>query len=238
MSNLVKRSLSAIVLAPLFLYILYIGGLVFFWASLAMFLVIFYEWINLTSKAKHRIYWAIFGLIYIGVAFVTFIYLERIRPIDDYHGLTSPPILLFSIILLVWVNDSFAYFIGKTFGGPKLAPTISPNKTWSGSIGGVIGGVVLYFTLIGLVATPSYEIDDRTFYSGLALHIIIPIISQIGDLFESYMKRRFGVKDSGNIIPGHGGLFDRFDGLLLVLFSYGIFLYVVAYRAVAAQQGF
>lgn len=232
MSNLVKRSLSAIILAPIFLYVIYKGGMVFFSVTLLMFGLMFYEWLSLTSKAKHRIYWAVFGLLYLGIAFLAFIFLERMRPIADVMGLQSPPIPLFVILALVWVTDIFAYFFGRVIGGPKLAPKISPNKTWAGAIGGVIGGVMLFFVMNYHAVSSLENIKDSIFYFVFAFHIIVPIISQLGDLFESYMKRRFGVKDSGNIIPGHGGLLDRFDGLLLVLNVVAIYFYISSYQVV------
>lgn len=237
MSNLAKRILSAIILGPLFLYIIYKGGYVFFFVTLAMFILMFYEWLKLTSKAKHRIYWAIFGFLYLGIGFMTFIFLERVRLYENLWGMSWPPFELFVILFLVWTADSCAYFFGRTIGGPKLAPAISPNKTWAGAFGAVIGGVTLYFILNYLNDFGARGISDEQFYKGMALYIAIPVISQIGDLFESYIKRRFGYKDSGNIIPGHGGLLDRMDGLLLVLFCYGIFVYVSTYRTVAENMG-
>lgn len=111
------------------------------------------------------------------------------------------------LFVTIWATDSFAYFAGKTFGGPKLAPVLSPNKTWAGLIGGSVGAALfgaacaLYLgsVPVGLLAALS---------AGLA------VISQAGDITQSSLKRQAGVKDSGNIIPGHGGLLDRVDGLL------------------------
>jgi CDP-diglyceride synthetase len=108
---------------------------------------------------------------------------------------------------LVWACDIGAYFTGRTLGGPKLAPVISPNKTWSGLIGGV--------TLASLVAALLH------FEHGLPLRLTLAtpalaVLAQGGDLYESWLKRRAGVKDSGNVLPGHGGILDRLDGLVPV----------------------
>lgn len=226
MSNLAKRALSAIILGPLFLYIIYKGGEVFFFITLFMFFIMFYEWFSITSKAKHRLYWALMGFIYLGLSFVTFIFLERVRFHEVLWGLERPPFWLLIILLLVWVNDIFCYIFGKLIGGPKLAPKISPNKTWSGAIGGILGGILLYILINYVTDFGAEKVKDRQFYIGLIMYIAIPVVAQIGDLFESYIKRRFGVKDSGNIIPGHGGVLDRMDGLLLVLFCHGIYLFI------------
>ena len=108
---------------------------------------------------------------------------------------------------MVWATDIGAYFAGRAFGGARLAPKISPSKTWSGLIGGMIAALVA-----------SATIGDRGGIVGVPLWIglFMGLLAQLGDLGESWMKRRAGVKDSGKLIPGHGGLFDRVDGLLPV----------------------
>ncbi len=117
----------------------------------------------------------------------------------------------FYIILLlfacVWGADTLAYFTGRTFGGPKLAPRISPGKTWSGFFGGLIGGVLVAWALM---AISGYSVKPLFFF----ISAVLVLFSQIGDLAESGLKRRFNVKDSGTIIPGHGGILDRVDGLI------------------------
>jgi phosphatidate cytidylyltransferase len=108
---------------------------------------------------------------------------------------------------IVWATDIFAYFGGRAFGGPKLAPQISPGKTWSGAISGAGAG-----TVCGLLVAIWNGTGDTSFLAVLAL--VLSLASQAGDLFESFVKRRFGVKDSGTILPGHGGVMDRVDGLI------------------------
>jgi phosphatidate cytidylyltransferase len=114
------------------------------------------------------------------------------------------------ILAVVWATDIGAYAAGRTFGGPRLAPRLSPNKTWSGLIGGVVcaaavGGIVALFVNSTIVITI------------LLISGILAVVAQIGDLAESMAKRHFGVKDSSSLIPGHGGLLDRFDGMLAVI---------------------
>ena len=111
------------------------------------------------------------------------------------------------ILLVILIVGLAAYFAGRAIGGPKLAPSISPNKTWSGAIGGLIGAVAGG----GAIAMPS---NAKTFLVIAAIAIVLSIVSQAGDLFESRMKRLFNVKDSSNLIPGHGGVMDRLDGFV------------------------
>ncbi len=113
---------------------------------------------------------------------------------------------------MVWATDIGAYFAGRAFGGARLAPTISPSKTWSGLVGGMIAALIA-----------SATIGDRGQIIGVPLWIglFMGLLAQLGDLGESWMKRRAGVKDSGKLIPGHGGIFDRVDGLLPVALILG-----------------
>jgi phosphatidate cytidylyltransferase len=115
--------------------------------------------------------------------------------------------LVFWLMVVVWATDIFAYFAGRGIGGPKLAPKISPNKTWAGLLGGMAGALV-----VGLVFGMLFEADPPFPYLGAPL----ALLAQLGDLYESSVKRKLGVKDSGAILPGHGGVLDRVDGLLPV----------------------
>lgn len=151
-----------------------------------------------------REFWPVAGVAYAGLSAIS---LAALRS-DDAAGLAAT-LFLFAI---VWATDILAYFVGRAIGGPKLAPSISPGKTWSGAIGGTIAGIVaggtvaLYAGIVwGVLATA-------------ALALILSIVSQIGDLFESSLKRRFGTKDSSGLIPGHGGVMDRVDGLVAAAF--------------------
>jgi phosphatidate cytidylyltransferase len=115
--------------------------------------------------------------------------------------------LVFWVFIVTWATDILAYFAGRSIGGPKLAPRISPNKTWAGLIGGVIGA-----GLLGWAAAAYFEMEPLFRWAGAPMGVI----AQAGDLYESWVKRRAGVKDSGSILPGHGGVLDRLDGLLAV----------------------
>nr|WP_315469135.1 CDP-archaeol synthase [uncultured Undibacterium sp.] len=129
--------------------------------------------------------------------------------------------LLLSVLALVWIADIGAYFVGKAIGKRKLAPTISPGKSWEGAIGGAV--LVLLFALICVVVPSLSETLPARIYTNqgpLVLSILmgfIAIASVIGDLFESLLKRRIGMKDSSNLLPGHGGVLDRIDALIPVL---------------------
>jgi phosphatidate cytidylyltransferase len=113
------------------------------------------------------------------------------------------------LLTTVWAIDTAAYAAGKLIGGPKLAPAISPNKTWAGLCGGIAAGALVGSIAGALVSPP--EIVDVALLGG-----VLAIVEQTGDIAESYAKRRFGAKDSGSLIPGHGGLLDRLDGMLAV----------------------
>lgn len=152
-------------------------------------------------------FWNAGGAAYATVSGVT-LYLIRD---DDRAGLLA---LLF-LFAVVWATDALAYFAGRTVGGPKLAPAISPSKTWSGALGGTVGGFgvgILFAALTGWVSP---------WVAMVAL--VLAVIAQLGDLLESFLKRRQDVKDSSHLIPGHGGLMDRVDGLVAAAWA----LYVI-----------
>ena len=121
---------------------------------------------------------------------------------------------LLALLAVVWIADSAAYFAGRRFGKRKLAPRISPGKTWEGVMGAAVA-VGVYYALLWLMIAPAFLGDNRS--ADLALVIAIAVLSVEGDLFESWMKRRAGVKDSGALLPGHGGILDRIDGVVAVL---------------------
>lgn len=126
----------------------------------------------------------------------------------DYLGMTAA----LWVFGMVWATDIGAYFAGRAFGGARLAPRISPSKTWSGLFGGMVAALVVGSTVAdrgGIVGVP------------LWIGLVMGLVAQLGDLGESWMKRRAGVKDSAKLIPGHGGLFDRVDGLLPVALLLG-----------------
>lgn len=124
------------------------------------------------------------------------------------------------LFAVVWGTDIFAYFTGKAIGGPKLAPSISPGKTWSGAIGGALLASLCGFAVVSLLA-------GHAVWAVLPIALLLSVASQLGDLFESGAKRRAGVKDSSHLIPGHGGVLDRVDGLVVAaicLYAIGLSL--------------
>ena len=155
------------------------------------------EWLDITKKAEDQQKWRIIGLFYILIPIYSVI---KIRLFNDE--------ILLWMFAVIWATDIFAFFAGKTLGGAKLAPTISPNKTWSGLSGGVVASM-----LIGLMSSFMFK-GGAIFF--ISVSVFLSLIEQASDLFESKVKRIFGVKDSGNIIPGHGGVLDRLDGMMFV----------------------
>lgn len=191
------RIISAIILAPVILGVIYIGDVYYNIFIVAISILASFEWANITFKSTSR-KWHIGGVIYILIPMVA---LAALRSMEDGLNLT----LL--TLLMVWATDIGAYFAGRTIGGPKILPKISPKKTWAGLFGGMTGSA-----LTGL-AFALYTDSEST----LLLPILggaIAIVAQAGDFFESWVKRKFDVKDSGDIIPGHGGILDRIDGIM------------------------
>jgi phosphatidate cytidylyltransferase len=150
------------------------------------------------ARAERRI-WVAAGVLYAGVLLTAPILLRR----DAELGLVA---ILF-LFALVWATDIAGYFTGRAFRGPKLAPSISPNKTWSGAIGGAIGGVLAAGAIAALAGIGNLPAIALVAFG-------LSAAAQVGDLFESAIKRRFGAKDAGRLIPGHGGVMDRLDGFI------------------------
>ncbi|MEJ5019561.1 phosphatidate cytidylyltransferase [Ochrobactrum vermis] len=244
MSNLQTRIITAIVLGTAALWLTWVGGLGFTLFSIAIGLAMFHEWTSLTESKQtsfSRLFgwvwlvltsvllvidrsalltigvllagtlillvtqwragrgWPAAGLFYAGFSAVS---LSLLRG-DEPFGFTAI-VFLFAV---VWSTDIAAYFNGRALGGPKLAPRFSPNKTWSGAIGGAAAAVAGGILVASLVAAPGSWIVPL-------LALLLSIVSQIGDLAESWVKRQFGAKDSGRLLPGHGGVLDRVDGLV------------------------
>jgi phosphatidate cytidylyltransferase len=141
---------------------------------------------------------AALGVVYLGLPAVALLALRN-------HPASGPAHLLW-LFLVVWTTDIAAYLVGRSIGGPKLAPGISPGKTWAGLLGGVLGAALVGTIVSGLLGGIA---GLGTLVGGL-----LAVVAQAGDLFESHLKREAGVKDSGTLIPGHGGALDRLDGLL------------------------
>ncbi|WFU20282.1 phosphatidate cytidylyltransferase [Bradyrhizobium sp. CB3481] len=239
--NLIMRVAVAVVLIPLAVAIAYAGG--FLWTALVTLAAIglFAEWlaivglsgamrmtvpgvvalavaglcfalhrldaalvvlaaglIAVAAMAPERRNWAAAGFLYAAAAEIASV-LVRLDPVKGFSALMF-------VLLVVWVTDSGGYFAGRGIGGPKLWPRVSPKKTWAGAIGGFAASLA--------VAGGFSALDLGRAGPLLLVSAVLSVVSQLGDLFESAVKRRFGVKDSGHIIPGHGGLMDRLDGFV------------------------
>ena len=248
--NLVMRVIAAMVLAPLAIAIAYAGG--WLWTALVTLVAIglYVEWLTIVGRARETrvmvsgvaalavaglclaIGWieaafAVLAIGFIGVALIAteprnwtaagFFYAAAAEMasvlvrLDSMKGLVA----LIFVLLIVWVTDIGGYFAGRGIGGPKLWPRVSPKKTWAGAIGGFAASLA--------VACGFAAFDFGRTGALLVLAAVLSVVSQLGDLFESAVKRRFGVKDSSQIIPGHGGLLDRLDGFVAAIIVAAIF---------------
>lgn len=246
MGDLKLRLLSALVLGPAVLLLVWLGGLPFAALVVVAGLGFLWEWLTITGTARsapHGILaylvlvtafglqlsglpgmglvvvllgaalvwglgvsaerspaarWAAEGVVYTGLSMLSLFALR-----EGSHG----AVFLFYLLVVVWSTDVCAYFVGRFVGGPKLWRRVSPNKTWSGSLGGL--GFAVAFA--GLYA---HLTGAQGVFGWMALAALLSAASQAGDLMESALKRRFSVKDSSHLIPGHGGIMDRIDGLV------------------------
>ena len=210
-SDLGVRVLSAVVMVAVAGTALWLGGWVWTILVATVAVGVFWEWRGLVSAFEpslaKRALWYAGGFVYVGTA-VAVLLLMR----DGYHGAE----LVIALVATVIAIDVGAYFAGRTIGGPKIAPAISPSKTWAGLAGGVVAAIfaiALAERQTGAVGTPSLIV---------VFGFVAALVAQAGDFFESWMKRRASVKDSGKLIPGHGGLLDRVDGLLAICMVIGI----------------
>ncbi|NOT41620.1 MAG: phosphatidate cytidylyltransferase [Alphaproteobacteria bacterium] len=167
---------------------------------------------NVVAQGRQeRGLWVALGILYIAVPCLALVWLRQHSP----HGLE----LVIWLFLVVWATDSAAYVAGSAVGGPKLAPAISPSKTWAGAIAGLAAGVVatiVFAQWFGDDADPKF----------VAAGTLLSLLTQCGDLAESVLKRSFGVKDASDLIPGHGGALDRLDGMIFA--TLGLAAYVVS----------
>ncbi len=187
------------------LAVLWLGGIAFTLAIALVALQMMREWVELRPQGTWR--WKVTGTIYCALPCFSLIWLRNI----------DLAITLYPIAMII-ATDIGAYFAGKMIGGVKLAPRISPNKTWAGLLGGMVASMLVAALLRDFVAWPYPLI------AALALGSAITVLAQAGDLLESWLKRIHNVKDSSNILPGHGGLLDRMDGYVFALPIYLILL--------------
>lgn len=242
--NLLMRVAAALVLAPTAIAIAWAGG--WFWTSLVALAAIglYVEWLMIIGVARQRrvaaagtIALAVAGLclalgrldvsvgaLALGLACVVLLSTElrgwaaagfcyaaaaEIASVLVRLDAVAGFVALIMVLLIVWVTDIGGYFAGRGLGGPKLWPRVSPKKTWAGAIGGFVASLVIAAAFAGFGFGKMGPL--------LVLGAVLSVASQLGDLFESAVKRRFGVKDSSQIIPGHGGLLDRLDGFVAAI---------------------
>lgn len=257
LNTLLKRIISALVLIPVTIWCLYAGYPYIQVFALIVGTLFSWEWANMVPNKRSSFYTALYTavlavavmlgsweayftvlaggiilafcksrdeqrrrLLLLGVPYISI----GIGSIIWFYELVGY-LATFWFLLTVWCVDIGGYVVGSTVKGPKLAPKISPNKTWSGLLGGVLFSVIASIIFCHFVGASNHNL----FYGILAA--IIAVVAQIGDLVESHIKRTLGLKDSSNLIPGHGGVFDRIDGLVFaaplvyILFKYALFLF-------------
>jgi phosphatidate cytidylyltransferase len=242
-SDLRLRILSAAVLAPLALGCIWVGGVSFTGLVVLISIGLCYEWLGLCGQ-RATLAAALFAALPVSVVLTAMGEtmsvlvllmtataagtvlgrgLSLTRPLAfgiPYLGLGAVALVwlrqpaegggvnVIVLLLVIWASDIGAYVAGRAFGGPRLAPVISPGKTWSGALGGLVAAAAVGVAASAILGrgAPSWR--------PVAFAVLIGVVSQVGDLFESLLKRHFGVKDSGSMIPGHGGLLDRLDAVL------------------------
>ena len=195
--NTRKRIISSLIMIPIALFAIFSSQKLFIFLVIVVAVLMAFEWAEMSRKMPDKNKWRWIGFFYIAVPLYCTV---SIRILDNE--------ILFWMFAIIWATDIFAFFAGKSLGGAKIAPAISPNKTWSGLIGGVLASMG-----IGIISAMIFP-GSIIFF--LIISVLISIVEQISDLVESIFKRIFGVKDSGDIIPGHGGVLDRLDGMILV----------------------
>lgn len=202
MNELATRTAVGIILIGIALASALFGGTVFAVLVALIATIMYVEWTRMVGSWGFR--WRFLGFFYCLLPAVSLLW---IRERAEYEGVGSGFDLLIWVFLVVWATDIGAFFAGRTIGGPKLAPSISPNKTIAGLIGGIVCAALLAGAWVYYVRLPAKL---------LWLAVLFGAAAQMGDLFESGLKRRAGLKDSGTWLPGHGGLLDRLDGLVPV----------------------
>ncbi|MFH1158141.1 MAG: phosphatidate cytidylyltransferase [Pseudomonadota bacterium] len=224
-SSLKTRVKSALIFAPVVLAVIYLGGIPFALLMIAAAGAGLYEWMRMVlNEKKHRAIFLLSGCAYISLSIGSMVWLRN----DTTQGLHT----MLMLLLVVWASDTFAYFTGKAIGGPKLAPKISPNKTWSGFIGSSVGAGIVAAAFWHPWVLSKFHIitigdQSGTGYYYFAMGFVLGMFGQAGDLLKSVFKRRYGLKDTGTLIPGHGGILDRIDALLMVSLIFGMLAFLL-----------
>lgn len=226
MSDLLVRFVSGIAMLGVAMISLWFGGWI--WVGFVVLLagLILWEWNTVISKfgvsALAEIAWMFIGVLYVGAAALAMIAVRTgeltLLPEGGFVGYDMWGVF-FAFIAPVVAVDVGAYFAGRLIGGPKIAPSISPKKTWAGLIGGALASGAFCVLAEWLDAGPGGFVPGlptSAIGNAMLAGALIAVIAQSGDFFESWMKRRAGIKDSSGLIPGHGGVFDRCDGFVAV----------------------
>ena len=219
MSSLQSRILIGLVGFPSVIYVILNHILVFNMIVVFCFVLAFREFIKIVSSFDNRTFWLFFGTIYIFGSMMSLIYL---RSIDSL--LSSP--FTFLLFAGVMINDSMAFIVGKTLGGPKILPNISPKKTYAGLFGGLFGSII-FIILCDTYFLNGFSEFSLTNSDKIFLVFVFNIIGFFGDSFESLIKRKANIKDSSSLLLGHGGMLDRLDSLILT--TPVTMFYVIAY---------
>lgn len=230
-ADLPKRFVTALVMLVVSGTALWLGEMAWTVFVLILGIGVWLEWsalvLQFRTPGTSRNTWRSAGAIYCGMGSAILI---------QVRGEPAGMALVLLIVGAVIGTDVGAYFVGRAIGGPKIAPRISPSKTWAGLGGGVLGAsLVIWLVLTNaatiLAAAPDAQLTAVEITANplgiIGMGLAVAVVAQAGDFFESWMKRSAGVKDSGKLLPGHGGLYDRFDGLLAVLVVFGTIFIIV-----------
>ena len=221
-NELIKRLLTSIILLPSVIYLIYFGEELFVFLIFFLLILTIYEWHNLSKNTVYEVY----GIVYIFLSYLSFYMLRNLSiEIHNIDGLKFLILIIFICIL----TDIGGYVFGKTFRGKKLTQ-ISPNKTYSGAIGSFLLPIIFILILLIYNFNNMYINNLLSNFSLIKLFLItisVSLVSQIGDIFISFFKRLKNIKDTGKLIPGHGGLLDRIDGMLFAIpYSYILILLI------------
>jgi len=201
--DLQTRVISAVALFVLALLCITLGSVVFTALIILAAILLMKEWETLNAGEKPM--WYFLGYPYLIIPCACIVWL---RSVHTAEGIACGFTIILALVAVISATDTGAYFVGRRFGRTQLAPAISPKKTWEGLAGGMMAAVVA-----GVLFSPYIHVP-HSFLSAIFISLFLAVLAQIGDLFKSWIKRRAGVKDSGTLIPGHGGLLDRMDGYM------------------------